>query len=154
MTILITAQGEYLAQGDAPEVGKYYTLELAEEGTERQNKAFHSLIQEYWASGASSRNAASFLDFRGQIKLELGAGFESYIYATMKGMQTAKKREDIPDYVEERHIYGVLKSWSKYSKKERRETMDRLISEMIQVGVNSKKFYEILDGLTKHNVCV
>jgi phytoene/squalene synthetase len=42
---------------------------------------------------------------------------------------------------------GTLKSWAKYTKKERRETIDRLINTMIQCGVNSKKFDEILEGM-------
>ena len=44
-------------------------------------------------------------------------------------------------------IRGKLKSWSDYSKKERMKTMDILIKEMLQVGVSSKKFDEILEGI-------
>ena len=42
---------------------------------------------------------------------------------------------------------GRLKSWADYTKKERTETIDRLISEMHQAGVNSTKFSEILEGM-------
>jgi len=44
-------------------------------------------------------------------------------------------------------LYGLLKSWADYTKKERTETIDRLIAEMIQAGINSGKFHEILDGM-------
>jgi hypothetical protein len=42
---------------------------------------------------------------------------------------------------------GRLKSWAAYTKKERKETIDRVISAMIQSGVQTKKFYEIMEGL-------
>jgi hypothetical protein len=44
-------------------------------------------------------------------------------------------------------IAGKLKSWADYTKKERRETIDRLVSAMIQSGVNSKRFDEIVAGM-------
>jgi hypothetical protein len=40
-----------------------------------------------------------------------------------------------------------LKSWRDYSKKERQMTIDNLISEMMQAGVNNKHFEEILQGM-------
>jgi len=40
-----------------------------------------------------------------------------------------------------------LKSWSDYTKKERQLTIDNIINEMFQVGVNSNRFNEILQGM-------
>jgi len=157
MKVCITAPGAYLAIGsDIPVVGQVYTLEDAAAGTEAQNKAFHSLVQEYWKSGSHSYGAENFDDFRNQIKRKIGAGFEAYVYAVIENgkpmIKDAKKYNEIPEQVREDPewkllIRGRLKSWSDYGKKERRETLDNLISEMHQAGINSKKFNEILDGM-------
>jgi hypothetical protein len=149
MTILITADGEFITEkGETPKVGKRYLLEDATSGTNAQNKAFHALIGEYWKSGAHSYNADSFEHFRELIKLNLGAGAECFVYATPEGIQRAKTLEEVPEeYRTAKYCMTKLKSWTDYTLKERRETMDRLISEMHQVGVQSKKFYEILDGM-------
>ena len=42
---------------------------------------------------------------------------------------------------------GILKSWTRYTKKERKETIDRLIAIMHQVGVQTERFYDILKGM-------
>lgn len=142
--------------GELPDVGAYYFLEKAEGGTGAQNRAFHSLLMEYWRSGMHSYDSKGFDDFKNQVKRHLGAGFEAYIYVDMENgvpkIRDAKTIEEIPDYIktdpEFRDIIrGRLKSWSDYSKKERKSTIDNLITEMIEVGVNTKKFQEILSGL-------
>jgi len=154
MRILCTGPGTYT--GEELTEGRYYDAVETDTPTEKQNRAFHSLLQEFWSSGAHSYNVNNFDDFRDCIKRDLGAGFEKYRYVedTEKGLRwgTAKAAWDIPDNVA-RDINGnplaagVLKSWKNYSKKERKETIDRLISIMIQCGVNSKKFEEILEGM-------
>jgi hypothetical protein len=45
-----------------------------------------------------------------------------------------------------------LKGWADYSKKERRMTIDNLISEMMQVGVNGGHFEEILQGMEEQSI--
>ena len=136
-------------------VGKEYVIEDAITGTSQQNKAFHALCQEYHRSGLHSYSN-SFTTFRDEIKKYLGAGFESYVYATIENnkanLEKANTYEEIPEYIRKdpdlkRMVMGRLKSWSDYTKKERRETMDRLISEMRQVGVSTKKFDEIIKGM-------
>ena len=149
MIILITENGYLLEKGEPPKIGKRYILEDAENGTLAQNKAFHALVQEYWRSGASSYNAERFTDFRDMIKRDLGAGFEAYIYADDDGLHKVKHLEQVPDSVPRTHIMGKLKSWADYTKKERQQTIDTLIAEMIQAGVVSAKFQEILQGLEK-----
>ena len=133
--ILITAPGEFT--GDNLTVGKYYNATVTCEGTEKQNRVFHALLQEYWASGCHSYNVTNFEDFREVIKLNLGAGVEEYTrFVTAFG---TKRKEPVTDY--------RIKSWADYSKKERKETIDRLIAEMHQAGVKTKKFYEILETM-------
>jgi hypothetical protein len=145
-----------------PLIGGVYNLEDAKNGTSAQNAAFHSLLEEYYKSGlwsyqGSGYNKGATLDeFKKLIKRKLGAGFESYVYIAMVDgwpkIAECEKREDIPAYVmndpdKANYVRGRLKSWADYSKEERRKTMDNLISEMHQVGVNTKHFYEILEGM-------
>jgi hypothetical protein len=105
MKILITAPNVF--SGDQLKVGCYYTVELAAEGTDAQNKTFHALLQCYWTSGCHSYEARSFEHFRTLIKLYLGAGMEKfYNLVNSDGTPCPKGR---PDY--------RLKSWADYSKK-------------------------------------
>lgn len=147
MVILITEDG-YVAEGEQPIIGKRYYLTDAENGTEAQNKAFHALVQEYFKSGAYSYDATDFQSLKNYIKRDLGAGFESYIYATEEGIKKTVNLDEIPEkYRNAKYVIGQLKSWSKYTKKERRETMDALIAQMTLAGVQTRKFYEILKGM-------
>lgn len=158
MKITITPDG-YLCNGpEYPVVGRSYNLEDAATGTDAQNRAFHALIGEYWRSGQHSYIAKNYDDFRNQIKRKLGAGFEAYVYVVIEAgkpiIRDAKLYADIPAEVRADPEYrslirGRLKSWGDYTLKERRETMDKLISEMIQAGVNSAKFAEIMNGMEK-----
>jgi len=135
MKILITGVGQF--SGANLKIGCYYSVEPVDDsGTNEQNRAFHALIQEYWASGAHSYNAKNFGHFRELIKLYLGAGAEQhYTIVDSEGKPTEPK------------ISWRVKSWANYSKRERTETIDRLISEMIQAGVNTNKFNVILRGM-------
>jgi hypothetical protein len=157
MKILITGPGEYTPNStDLPVVGRYYTLEDAANGTGAQNRAFHALLGEYYKSGLCSYDCKSFDDFRNQIKRKLGPGFESYAYADIvKGLpvlEVVDKYDEIPEVIRKdprlrEYVRGRLKSWADYTKKERRDTMDKLIAEMKMAGVNSKKFDEIMEGM-------
>jgi hypothetical protein len=156
--IYVTEQGRY--GGDTLTVGTWYTAEPADEGTLAQNKAFHALCQEYYRSGYHSYPASTFQQFRNYIKKNLGAGFESYVYITQTPdgftWEETRHYRDIPKNIAKDKdgrplIKGKLKSWADYTKKERKETIDRLISEMEQAGVQTKKFYEILTGMEQVN---
>jgi hypothetical protein len=158
MRIQITPDGYITQDSDAPIVGRSYYLEDATSGTTAQNKAFHALITEYFKSGCSSYEAKSYDDFRNDIKRRLGAGFVAFVYAVIENgkprILDAAKYTDIPLEVKNdpdmrQLIRGRLKSWTDYTKKERQATMDKLIAEMHQVGVTTKKFYQILEGMEK-----
>ena len=145
---------------EMPEVGHYYFLESATEGTGAQNRLFHSLTMEYFKSGMHSYNADNYQDFKNQIKRKLGEGFESYVFidmvfdgkATHPKMFEVKKLEEIPDHIKlDIHmndmVRGKLKSWSNYTLKQRKKCIDNVITEMLNAGVNTKKFEEILKGI-------
>lgn len=159
MTIQVTAPGEFLTSSkDTPQVGSSYLLEDATSGSNAQNRAFHALLTEYWRSGLHSYPAKSFEEFRNCIKRSLGAGFEAFVYAEIVNgkpvIKDAATYDEIPEHI--RHdpdlkqlVRGRLKSWADYSKKERMETLDRLIAEMHEAGVKTKKFFEILEGMER-----
>lgn len=149
MIIQITPDGFIHLSGDAPEVGHKYQLEDIAEGSLAQGRAWHALAQEFWASGAHSYNVKTFMEFRDCLKRDIGAGFESYIYADETGIHKVKTLEEIPETVDRAHKLGKLKSWADYSKKERRDAIDRLISTMDQAGVNTRKYQEIIAGLNE-----
>ena len=147
MTIYATAPGKYT--GDTLKIGEYYHVEPAATGTDAQNKTFHALVQEYWVSGLHSYQAKTFDEFRNYIKRDLGAGFEEYSYITPDGKRKKSRArpEEVMIFDGEPFVFGRLKSWADYSKKERRETIDRLLAEMYQAGVNSAHFQEIVKGM-------
>jgi hypothetical protein len=156
MKILITGTETFTPITGLPEVGRYYNLEDAATGTGAQNRAFHALCQEYWKSGCHPKYEGGFSEFRDLVKRDLGAGFSEYVYATIKDgkprIYRVKTFSEIPEEIREdpdmrKMIRGKLKSWGEYTKKERQETMDRLIDDMVSNGVQSKKFFEILEGM-------
>ena len=172
MKIQILPNEEYLMESkDCPTIGRSYFLEDAETGTGKQNRAFHGLIQEYWKSRQHSYKVDSFGDFRNQIKLSLGQGFESYVYAEIVVIENvfnghidkiyrpkirfAKKFMEIPEHIRKdpdmkEMIRGKLKSWADYTKKQRISCIDNLITEMDEAGVNTKKYHEIREGMEEN----
>ena len=159
MKITIVSDSEYLCISPTPpKIGHTYELEDAATGTQAQNKAFHALVSEYFVSGCFSYQANTLDDFRNCIKRSLGAGFEAYVYATVEGghavIHDAKRWDDVPQAIREdperaQFVRGRLKSWSAYTKRQRMDTLDKLIAEMRQTGVNSRHFAEIIEGMEK-----
>ena len=147
MRILITPTGYVHESGDVPVEGKSYFLEDATSGSLAQSKAWHALLQEYWRSGQHSYDAHSFSDFRDLVKRDLGAGFEAYVYADKNGLHKVKNLDEVPSDIPQTHVMGKLKSWARYTKKERMNAINTLIAEMHQAGVSSTKFNEILNGM-------
>ena len=148
MLIQITPDGFLALSKDAPVVGRIYTLEDAETGSGAQNRAWHALAQEYWRTGLHSYPSKTFAEFRDFLKRDLGAGFESFVYASPVGVKKVATREEIPpEYNNSKYAMGRLLSWSDYTLRQRRETIDRLIAEMVQAGVNTPKFAEIIAGM-------
>lgn len=148
MRIQITAPGEYVSL-DNLTVGEYYEVEPLAHGTQAQNRAFHALLQEYYTSGLYSYPVKTFGEFRDCVKRDLGAGFEAYIYIDVEGHKRKSKETplDVMEHNGERYVWGKLKSWSDYTKRERKEAIDRLLAEMLQAGVSSRKFHEIVQGM-------
>jgi len=158
MKVLIDADDRFtVVTGKAPAVGRHYVLEEAQSATSEQGRAFHALAQEFFRTGLHSYDVDNFEAFRNLLKRDLGAGFESYLYAYVDDEGLVQQRKvdkyfDVPAEIRKSPrvasmVYGKLKSWAEYTKKERTETIDRLISAMNQAGVNTAKFGEILAGM-------
>jgi hypothetical protein len=164
MLITIVSGSEFLVSSkSAPAVGHTYSLEDTESGTGAQSRAFHALLSCYYVSGLWSyqgsgyNQGATLSEFRDLVKRKLGVGFETFFYAEIDGDGKARARkvktwQDVPEGI--RHdprvnemVFGRLKSWADYTKRERMDTMDKLIKEMHQVGVTSQKFMDILEGM-------
>lgn len=95
----------------------------------QQNKLFHALITEYYISGLHSCD--SWQALKNQMKYQFGEGF----------IQTLTLADG--------EKYGILKSLADYSMSELSRLTDNVIADMIQIGVNSKKFDEILKEIGK-----
>jgi hypothetical protein len=154
MKILCTAPGAF--SGAELQVGHYYMVEPADTGTLAQNNTFHELLMIFFTSGFHSYNAKSIDEFKKYIKKDYGAGYESYVYIreTPEGLERGqvKNKSDVPadaarDKNGQKMVYGILKSWADYSRKERSETIERLISVMIQSGVSGGKFEQVLKAM-------
>jgi len=130
--------------------GGSVTIEDATKGTNPQNRFFHELVKIWVASGCHSYEG-DYNKVRDFIKRDLGAGFEKYFY-TADDLKAVKVNsfDDIPEHIQKdkRRIMGQLKSWADYGKKERMKTIQNLIDNMIQSGVNSKEFDNICKEFT------
>ena len=123
------------------------TLSLpSKPGTDEQNRTFHSLIGEYWRSGCGSY--LSYEHMRDSIKLKV-AGAKEYIYFSKFGQITVKSLDCIP---KESLYVQIPKSWVDFGKKQRITAIDDTIKEMIEAGVNSKKFDEIIGGMYESDI--
>lgn len=160
MKILITGPGTYTEESaDKPEQGRRYFLEPAEDGTGEQNRAFHALLQEYWKSGLHPKYGGDpFSVFKDKIKRDLGQGFEAYVYADIidgkPRIFQVKKEAEIPAHINNdpdrrQMIQGKLKSWTKYTMRQRMKLIDNIIDDAKAAGLNSKKFNEIVEGMQR-----
>lgn len=144
--LLITSQ-------ELPIVGRYYTLEDAIEGTAAQNKTFHALTMEYFRSGHHSYDVSSYAEFKIEIKKHLGEGYECHFYIVMVNgipeLKKVKSKDEIPAEIRKDPSQGLskMKSFRDYTKKQRKNCIDNVITEMLAAGVNTPKFEEILKGL-------
>jgi len=95
------------------------------------------------------------------VKLKLGAGYSRYrfIEQTEKGIRKrcVNNYDDVPNNIAidengDQMLWGELKSFSDYTKKERTAIIQNLITEMLNSGVQARKFYEILKTLEENSL--
>ena len=127
--------------------GGYVTIQISlpkKIGTDAQNRAFHSLLGEFWSSGLSSYD--SFEDMRDTIKLRI-AGADEYIFILDGKVKHAKTLDEVVGRYAE-----VPKSWTDFTRDERKEAIDMVIKEANLAGINSKKWDEIITGMMKEGI--
>ena len=143
-----------------PIIGGVYDLLEYDEQTDKQRKAFHPLVKLYFNSGCYNYECRNWLDLKDYIKRDLGEGYEYLEYANTDYTIVKIKytdRGNIPDYVlldyhngNKKRIKGILKSTTKYSRKQYSKMIDALCREMISSGVLVSKFgKELQDILTE-----
>lgn len=164
VTELSGTTGRFFVEGqETPVVGATYELQDWDDPTAKQGRTFEALCVEYWRSNAWSypssgyRPGLTLFEFRQQIKLKLGPGFEKIIYIDPETnlLKECARAADLPDAVKNspnksKLAYGRLKSRSDWTKKELRTCIDNIIAEGEQVGVNTKKWKEILETMSKN----
>lgn len=112
---------------------------------------------EYWRCGGHPKYGGDgYVIFRDKIKRDLGAGFESWVYADIIDGQPRIYKTDSFDDIPERIrtdkykaeiIRGKLKSWSDYTKRERQKTIDNLLDDIRANGCNTAKMEKIIIGM-------
>jgi len=120
-------------------------LSLADRtGTDAQNRAFHSLLGEYWKSGLSSYE--SYDDMKDSFKLRV-AGADSYMFIDNGKVRNVRSLDEVRGRYAE-----VPKSWSEFTKEQRAEAIDMVIAEALEAGINSRKWDEILRGMADDGI--
>lgn len=120
-----------------------YKVFKEEIGTQRQNRFFHAAVSAVYKShgwsiaGMSEKeqDAMSLADFREWVKVEFGQGYEKYAWIDLNGRQHLSDEKPGPD--EARLVIGYIKSWSKYSKRERSDCISAFISWSESQGLSS-----------------
>jgi hypothetical protein len=122
--------------------GGYITIKMCEPervGSDAQNRAFHSLLGEYWKSGLSSYE--SYDDMRDTFKLR-AAGADEYIFIENGKVRHVKSLDEVNGRYAE-----VPKSWADFTVEQRKDAIDEVIREATMAGINSRKWEEILRGM-------
>ena len=162
-------------EGEQPVPGFKYMMEDATEGTLAQNKAFHSLLDAFWTWMHRKNNfrfedsgiiydlgTPTKEDFREYFKFKYGEGASHYQYVDEnKSMQKVKTSDEVPQYAvddfnagNKGRVKAVLKSWTKYTKNQRKKAIDMLFMLIGLSGCDDKKVHEIMNGMTRQEELV
>lgn len=125
--------------------------------TRKQNNLFHSLLMCFWESRLSSFD--SYEDLRNHykriahlcdVKFEnnLPEQVKSILWRAIQILPIPKRYlDEICELLKGRTV--TWRSWADCSKEMAKITLDQLINDMINAGVNSKKFNEIMRELNE-----
>ena len=95
--------------------------------------------------------------FKDTFKLRWGAGYDRVKYVNENnGMSVAKTLEEVPAYAlddfnsgNKDRINAVVKSWTKYTKYQRKLAIDTLIRFIGIFECDDKKVHEIIEGMER-----
>ncbi len=107
----------------------------------KQNSTFHDLLGIFRDSGTHS-----FLSYKSMRNHYLGvAGLaDGFQFRKGRESQFVKNWEDITKDMK-KHATACYKSWRVVSKKGAKEALTTLVGDMINAGVNTKKFQDMLE---------
>lgn len=160
MKITITPEGYICDSHETPIEGHSYVLIDAEDYTQSMRNLWEALVDEWCASGKYS-----FVDtidkykFREEVKLRYGQGFDRLKYVDdNKAMVEVKSVSEIPESVlldfrdgNPGRVFGVVKSSTKYTKKQFTAMIDKTINAMQEAGVATDKFMDIIDTINDYS---
>ena len=162
----------FLFRGKTPIVGKDYHLENIEGKSLELNGLFHAIIPEfyYWMLKNDTfifDDGGIELDFRCPnryglkdiLKQKYGEG-AVYKYADKEyNLCGQKDWDDVPDYVKDDYLNGnkkrievKLMSWGDYNQEQASKLVDIIIKLMNKLGVDTKKYLEIVSYLEKKEI--
>lgn len=157
MKITITEDGYLPASNEQPIPGRLYYLFDAEEYTDPQRKLWEALVDEWHKSGKYSFDTIDKYRFRDEVKLRYGEGFDRMRYVNDKmGMVEVKSVDEIPENVmldfgagNRSRVLGILKSTTRYTRKQFTMMIDNTIAAMLDAGVGSARFADIMATISE-----
>lgn len=124
--------------------------DLASYKSKKQNSCFHGLLSLFYRSGCYSCEANSFRELKKYYKKEIGL-IRSYVYFNGTNIVEVKNKSDIPAYINPNACRIVLESFARATRKQAREGIDLIKSEMLQSGIEQtsygKEFWQIINQM-------
>lgn len=158
MKIMIGAGGTWIPKSEEmPVKGETYYLENADDHTPPMRRLWESLVDIAYRSGEFSADTLDRTRFRSFMKKNYGEGFDRLRYVDSEHrIQEAKSVDDIPDDVildfnagNTKRIMGVLKSTTRYTKRQFSRMIDCTINAMIERGIDTPRFRDIVEEISK-----
>ena len=128
--------------------GGFITISLSlprRYGTDAQNRTFHALLTEFYISNLHSY--VCYEDMRDDFKIR-AAGAKEYLYMTIEnGRYRQHTCKDIIDIPKNCTWCKIPKSWTEFTKEERNLAINLVITEGLNLGVSSDRWFEIINGM-------
>jgi len=120
-----------------------------------QNAIFHALLTEFWKSGCSSHESVIhqrlyYKDVAGLVmyeQVELSKQLKTLLRALYKTLPSSGLKEELKDIINKKRVTEL--SWASVEKEQATISIKTLIDDMVEAGVNSKKFQEIINAISK-----
>lgn len=157
MKIMIGDGGMWIPKSEEmPIPGRSYYLHDADEYTPPMRALWEALVEIAFRSGEFSVDTIDKGSFRSWVKRRYGEGFDRLRYVSENKMIEVKTVEEIPEGVlmdfssgNSSRILGVLKSTTRYSKRQFLRMIENTISAMIERGIDTPQFRDIINEMSR-----
>jgi hypothetical protein len=155
---LITDKGYTTISCEKPRAGSYYYLVDADEYTPKMRGLIEPLIREAYKSGRYNWDTIDLNDFREEMKLRYGEGYNECVYydPQTRRQVTCKSAGDLPEWVLLEYQEGnkgilkwITKSTTDYTKRQFSDFIDAVINSMFEHKVDTPKFWDIIEEIYK-----